>query len=112
MIINLVQFQLKIEEGIMNVTSYTFQSPYPNQVQVGRPDPQSQQQSQQSEAVNNFSEAANKPTEQEASAYLAQATTGASVNVASASTDVGVSSALDSFSTASSQLQATEAYTG
>ncbi len=23
----------------MNVTTYTFQSPYPNQVQVGRPDP-------------------------------------------------------------------------
>lgn len=26
----------------MNVTSYTFQSPYPSQVQVGRPDPSSQ----------------------------------------------------------------------
>ncbi len=26
----------------MNVTQYTFQSPYPTQVQVGRPDPSSQ----------------------------------------------------------------------
>ena len=26
----------------MNVTQYTFQSPYSNQVQVGRPDPSSQ----------------------------------------------------------------------
>ncbi|EDZ63358.1 hypothetical protein SMGD1_1120 [Sulfurimonas gotlandica GD1] len=29
----------------MNVTSYTFQSPYPNAVQVGRPDPSSKQES-------------------------------------------------------------------
>ncbi|WP_373001642.1 hypothetical protein [Sulfurimonas sp.] len=29
----------------MNVTRYTFQSPYPSQVQVGRPDPSSKQES-------------------------------------------------------------------
>jgi len=34
----------------MNVTSYTFQSPYPNQVQVGRPDPSSKQESSASDS--------------------------------------------------------------
>lgn len=33
----------------MNVTQYTFQSPYPSQVQVGRPDPSSTQESNSSD---------------------------------------------------------------
>ncbi len=40
----------------MNVTQYTFQSPYSSQVQVGRPDPSSQKsdasQSDGSELIN------------------------------------------------------------
>lgn len=33
----------------MNVTNYTFQSPYPNAIQVGRPDPSSKQESSTSD---------------------------------------------------------------
>ncbi|MEA3372676.1 MAG: hypothetical protein U9Q62_03180 [Campylobacterota bacterium] len=94
----------------MNVTSYTFQSPYPHQVQIGRPDPQSQQQEQQTEAVNNLASVESRPTQPEADAYIAQATGGASVNVANVSTDMGVSSALESFTSTNNQAQAVTAY--
>ncbi len=94
----------------MNISSYTFQSPYPTQIQVGRPDPSAQQQAQQSEAVDTFSEVTDRPTQQGSAAFLAQNQSGASVNVASASTDNGVSSALDSFSATNNQIQAAEAY--
>ena len=77
----------------MNVTSYTFQSPYPNQVQIGRPDPQTQQQSQQKEAVDTFAGAAGKPTQKEADAYLSSSMTGASVNVAGSTANNSVTPA-------------------
>lgn len=94
----------------MNISSYTFQSPYPTQIQIGRPDPSAQQQAQRSEAIDTFNEVTDQPTQQGSATFLAQNKTGASVNVASASTDNGVSHALDNFSVANNQLQAAEAY--
>jgi hypothetical protein len=43
----------------MNVTQYTFQSPYPNQVQVGRPDPSSKQEDSSSEGTSELIKSTN-----------------------------------------------------
>ena len=94
----------------MNISSYVFQSPYPNQIQIGRPDPAVQQQEQQNEAVDALAQNANQSTRQNAEAYLAQNQTGASVNVASVSTEPAVSTALEGFSSANTQAQAAAAY--
>lgn len=94
----------------MNVSSYLFQSPYPSQVQIGRPDPSAQQQAQQNDSVTQIAKNEMQPTQAKADAFLAANRTGASVNVANASTDTAVSTALESFATASSQIQAAEAY--
>jgi hypothetical protein len=96
----------------MKVSSYTFQSPYPNQLQIGRLDSQVQQQERQKEAANSFAEAKIKPVQQQSEAYLSQVKTGASLNVAGALTDSGVSSALEGFTAANSQIQAATAYSG
>ena len=94
----------------MNVSSYIFQSPYPNQFQIGRPDPAVKQEQQQEEAVNALNNIATKPTQQNVDAYMSQAKTGASVNVAGSSADAGVSAAIDGFSSANNQIQASAAY--
>ena len=96
----------------MTISSYTFQSPYPNQIQVGRPDPQPQHQAQRSEGVDTFSKAENRLAQEQSEAYIPQTQTGASVNIAQTSTASSVSSALNSFTTINNQVQAETAYSG
>ena len=93
----------------MEVREYVFQSPYPSAVQVGRPDPQASSSSENKEAVDAISNAGND-TLKEAKAYQSTVSSGASVNVAVSSTNSGVSSSLDTFSTLNTQVQASEAY--
>lgn len=91
----------------MEIQSYVFQSPYPTAVQVGRPDPQTVQ-SDENEAVETLSNTGNVPV-QEAAPSEFQSTL-SNVNVAVSSTDSGVSDSLDTFSSLSTQAQASEAY--
>jgi hypothetical protein len=95
----------------MQVASYVFQSPYPQPVQYGRPDPVAEAQQQQSENSEALGTTPNA-TQQEAESYQYTATskTGSSVNVAASSGDTGVSSSLEAFSSANSQAQAVTAY--
>ncbi len=93
----------------MQVSSYVFQSPYPSAVQVGRPDPQAQKEEENNAAVDTLSSITNQ-TKNDAQAYKAQVSTGASVNVAASSTDTAVSSSLGEFTTLNAQNQAAEAY--
>lgn len=95
----------------MNVTSYIFQSPYPSPVQIGRPDPQAKVEDEPSKVAEAPIQTSSK-TQPGADAYVAQATkSGGSVNVASSSTDSGVSSSLQSFSSINKQSKVIEAYT-
>lgn len=95
----------------MNVSSYIFQSPYPSPIQIGRPDPSATVEEEPKKAVAELSEKSAKP-QPSADAYVAQATnSGASVNVAASSTDSGVSSSLNEFTTLNTQTQAADAYT-
>ena len=95
----------------MDVTSYIFQSPYPQAVQFGRPDPVAAAQQKQQENSAQLSTTANQ-TQQEAKAYQYSATsqTGASVNVAASTSDSGVAASLDAFTTVNTQVQASAAY--
>ena len=93
----------------MQVSSYIFQSPYPSSFQVGRPDPLAKTQEESSAATDALSDIGNQ-SKRDAQAYKAQASTGASVNVAVSSTDSGVSEALSTFTTLSAKNQAAEAY--
>jgi len=95
----------------MNVTSYIFQSPYPSPIQVGRPDPQSQTAEEPSK-VEDAPVQKNAKSQPGADAYVAQATSsGDSVNVAASSTDSGVSSSLNEFTSLNNKTQAVDAYT-
>ena len=95
----------------MNVTSYIFQSPYPSPIQVGRPDPQAKVDEGPSKVAEAPVQASGK-VQPSADAYVAQATdSGSSVNVAASSTDSGVSSSLESFSSINKQAKVVEAYT-
>jgi hypothetical protein len=60
--------------------------------------------------VEAISQAATQPREQSVEAYLSEAQTGASVNVAGSVANADVSTALEGFSTANSQAQAVVAY--
>ena len=99
---------IKTIGGLMEISSYVFQSPYPTSVQVGRPDPQAVSQSNENEAVDALSKAGSD-TLKEAEAYQLQST-GSSVNVAVSSADSGVSYSLETFSSLNTQVQASEAY--
>jgi hypothetical protein len=96
----------------MNVSSYIFQSPYPNQFQIGRPDPSVKESEAQQDAVDSMSKASTQPLQQKTEGYLAEAKTGASVNVAGSIVNSGVSSALEGFSAVNNQMQAVAAYNG
>lgn len=89
----------------MEVQKYVFQSPYSSAVQVGRLDPAS---SDTQLAVDALASAGNE-TQIEAESYKFESTL-SSVNVAISSTDSGVSSSLDTFSTLNTQVQASQAY--
>lgn len=94
----------------MKVPSYTFISPYPSAIQVGRPDPQASNQEDSQEAVDALSKAGDTSLK-EAESYKFQSTL-SSVNVAVSSTDTALSSSLDSFNSLNGQIQATEVYSG
>lgn len=91
----------------MTVSSYIFQSPYPQAVQFGRPDPvaQAQEKSQaNTEGLSTVQSSSQQP--QSAPKSLP------SLNVAASSADAGVTSSLNSFTTVNSQVQAAAAYGG
>ncbi|PHR55765.1 MAG: hypothetical protein COA44_09930 [Arcobacter sp.] len=92
----------------MEVTRYIFQSPYSSAIQVGRPDPTVSSQNDSQEAVDALSKAGNTSLK-EAESYKFQSRL-SSVNVAVSSTDTGLSSSLDSFSSLNGQVQANETY--
>lgn len=92
----------------MEVPTYTFQSPYPSAIQVGRPEPRPFAQNDTKEAVDALSEAGNTSLK-EAEAYKFQSTL-SSVNVAESSTNPDVSSSLETFSSLNGQIQADNAY--
>ncbi len=94
----------------MNISSYVFQSPYPNQFQIGRPDPSLKQNEQQQEAADGFNKIAQQPLQKEVEGYLSSAKTGASVNVANSVANSDVSAAIESFTSANNLVQAASAY--
>ena len=92
----------------MQVNSYVFQSPYPQQIQFGTPDPVAQAQQKAAEAVEQIPRITNE-TANRAEAY--SGSSGAlSVNVANATSNAGVSGSLAEFTSVNTQLQAAEAY--
>jgi len=93
----------------MEVQKYVFQSPYHSSVQVGRPDMQAQAQQSQNSAVDAISKT-DKQTTQVSNEYIANRSSGASVNVAVSSTNGSVSASLENFSALNTQIQASEAY--
>ena len=95
----------------MDVTSYVFQSPYPQPVQFGRPDPVAQAQQKQQENSERLTTIGND-TQREVQQYQYAATsqTGSAVNVAASTTDAGVSASLEAFTNVNTQVQASAAY--
>jgi len=53
----------------MQVTSYTFQSPYPNQVQVGRPDPSSKSDDSSGTSASGFDTTSTNQSVQDAKTF-------------------------------------------
>lgn len=95
----------------MNVSSYIFQSPYPQAVQFGRPDPVAEAQKQQEENTKQLSQTTTDTSQKaEQYQYTATSQTGSSVNVAASSTDSGVTGALAEFTSVNTQVQAAAAY--
>jgi len=89
----------------MTVSSYIFQSPYPQAVQFGRPDPVAQAQ-EKTQAYTEKLSVTPSNTEQ----GVAYQTSLPSLNVATSSMDAGVTASLNSFASANSQVQAAAAY--
>ncbi|MEA2110493.1 MAG: hypothetical protein U9P71_00440 [Campylobacterota bacterium] len=91
----------------MEVQSYTFQSPYPSQMQRGKvvPQPEEQESSTAPKA-----EEIKDETLQKAELYSSGVSSASSVNVASSTTDSAVSSSLAEFTQINTQLQAEQAY--
>jgi len=58
----------------VQVTRYTFQSPYPNQVQVGRPDPSSKSDDSNGGSVTEFDTASTNQSVQDAKTFEASQT--------------------------------------
>jgi len=94
----------------LEVTSYIFQSPYPSNVQYGRPDPLSQTQERQQENTQALSSTPDTAQNSAQSYAASQPSAAVSVNVAASSTDAGVSASMETFSTLNSQVQAAAAY--
>lgn len=93
----------------MKISTYIFKSPYPSAVQVGQPDPQAEASSSQEAAVNVLSSTDKKRSET-SPAFLKQASSAGSVNVAVSSTDSVVRSSLETFSSLNSKSKAAEAF--
>ena len=73
----------------MNVTRYTFQSPYPNQIQIGRPDPSVKQE----QSAQNASEQLLKSTNDS----LANATSFQATQTSEVTPTVSSSHVLDTY---------------
>ena len=97
----------------MTVSSYIFQSPYPQSVQFGRPDPVAEAQTKVQDTTEKTENVTNQGIK-EAEQYLQNVTSSpaASINVAGSSTDTGVSASLEGFTALNNQVQALEAYSG
>ncbi|MDF1881129.1 hypothetical protein JHD50_07400 [Sulfurimonas sp. MAG313] len=87
----------------MQVQQYIFQSPSTSAVQVGRPDPSTSEKSQVSPALTDIDRNPNLDSN-------SFKFTLSSVNVASSSSNVDVSSSLKTFSDINAQVQGTAAY--
>jgi hypothetical protein len=97
----------KQKGAIMNIHSYTFQSPYPSPIQTGKPvpetEPQEQTQISQGETLKT-------PTQQKVESYESSMKSSQSVNVANSTNQSAVSSSLTEFTRINTQLQAEQAY--
>jgi flagellar biosynthesis/type III secretory pathway protein FliH len=93
---------------MMQVSQYTFQTPYPNQLQVGRPDAATQQQEQQ-QAKSQSVEQNSNASLQEAQQYVAKTQNGVKEKLQNTVVP-DVSSVVDSFSALNTKVQASEAY--
>ncbi len=91
----------------MNIQSYTFTSPYPSQMQMGKavPEPEEQKPLEAPKAQEIKSE-----TAQKADSYVSSISSSSSVNVANSSTDSAVASSLSEFTQINTQVQAEQAY--
>ena len=67
----------------MQVTRYTFQSPYPNQVQIGRPDASSKSEDSSSSSATELDTSSTNQTMQDAKAFEASQTKEVTPEVAS-----------------------------
>jgi hypothetical protein len=95
----------------MYIPSYIFQSPYPQQVQFGRPDPVAQAQQKAEETTQQAAAIQTAPQQERALYDLGSVTQEkSSVNVAASSADAGVSASLAAFTTLNSQVQAAATY--
>lgn len=95
----------------MQINSYIFQSPYPQQVQFGKPDPATQAQEQQQQATDQLSQTPTS-TQQEAQTYTLQTQSNASTPIkVAASGDSTPGSSLSDFTTANNRVKAASAYT-
>ena len=97
---------------MMQVSQYTFQTPYPNQLQVGRPDAATQQQEQQKEQQQAKSQSVEQNSNaslQEAQQYAAKTQNGVKEKLQNTVVP-DVSSVVDSFSALNTKVQASEAY--
>ena len=92
----------------MQVTQYTFQTPYPNQLQIGRPDTATQQQERQQAETQRLDEA-NNTSMQNAKEYELKLQSSIKEKVSTTAT-AETSGAVNSFSALNAKVQASEAY--
>ena len=94
----------------MNITSYSFQSTYPNPVQIGTPNPQTEQQNEVNAGVENRPKVSEQPTVSETKTFLEQTKKVPSINVDSVAGTIPAADAVSKFTAVNTQLQASAAY--
>jgi hypothetical protein len=92
----------------MDVTRYTFQSPYPNQIQIGQVDPSTKQQEEQNSEIAKLNEQ-NNDSLRAADSYNFEQKQGIKSAVNASENTL---SALTSFNQVNTQTQALAAYSG
>ena len=94
----------------MNITSYSFQSTYPNQVQVGTPNQQAEVQNKVNQEVENKPNISELPSASQVSTFLEQSKSQPFISADSLSSNSLASQAVSKFTEVNTHLQAISAY--
>ncbi len=94
----------------MNISSYSFQSTYPNPVQIGTPNPQAVEQNEVNKEVENRPNVTEQPSSSETKTFLEQTNKPSIINLDSSAGSIPATMAVSKFTEVNTLLQANAAY--